>query len=190
MHGVLIKIPHGCQHSPLASQAALLAFWSTMECKQPAVWTTNRSLLVASRAKAFPGRPTNSDSNLPRAVQLDGGVIGCHQCITSHLECAPTYEQPTWLCPACLPSTTSIPAPTQLIIAMTNYIHAPSVTNVAPARLSSSSGVFVNSTRRRRRRRRRMGTASPDITRNSCGMEDMTSRIHPSSSSIVVGLQE
>ena len=27
--------------------------WSTMECSQPAAWTTNRSLLVASRVRPF-----------------------------------------------------------------------------------------------------------------------------------------
>ena len=37
--------------------------WSTMECSQPAAWTTNRSLLVASRVRPFqedrpiPARP-------------------------------------------------------------------------------------------------------------------------------------
>ena len=52
--------------------------WSTMEDSQPAAWTTNRSLHVVSHAKSFPGRrPTNSDSTLPRAMHLEGGVIGC-----------------------------------------------------------------------------------------------------------------
>ena len=57
---------------------------SSIQRIQPAVWTRNRSLLVASRAKAFPGRPTNSDSTLPRVAHLDGGVIGNHHCIISH----------------------------------------------------------------------------------------------------------
>ena len=30
---------------------------------------------------AFPGRPTNSGSTLPRTAHLDGGTIGCNQCI-------------------------------------------------------------------------------------------------------------
>ena len=51
-----------------------------MECSKPTAWTTNRSLLVASLAKAFPGRPTNSDSTLPRAVHLEGCVNRSHQC--------------------------------------------------------------------------------------------------------------
>ena len=89
--------------------------WSTMECSQPAAWTTNKSLLVASNAKAFPGRPTNSGSTLPRAAHLNSDVIGRHQCITLHSESAPASPvmRPTpRLCPAFLPSTTSIPAPT------------------------------------------------------------------------------
>ena len=42
-----------------------------------------------SRVKAFPGRPTNYGSTLPRAAYLDGGVIQSHQCITSHLGSTP-----------------------------------------------------------------------------------------------------
>ena len=48
---------------------------STMECSQSDAWTMNRSLLVASRVKTFPGTPTNTDSTLPRAAHLDDGVI-------------------------------------------------------------------------------------------------------------------
>ena len=58
--------------------------WSTMECSQPAKCTTNRSLHVASRTKAFPRRPTNSGSTLPTTAHLEGSVIGCHRC--PHLE--------------------------------------------------------------------------------------------------------
>ena len=58
--------------------------WRTMLCSQPAAWTTNRSHLVASRVKGFPGSPINSESTLPRTAHLDSGVIGCHQCIASH----------------------------------------------------------------------------------------------------------
>ena len=36
---------------------------------------------------AFPGRPANSGSTLPRTAHLDGGVIGNHQSITSHSKC-------------------------------------------------------------------------------------------------------
>ena len=76
---------------------------------------------------AFPGRPTNSGTTLPRTAHLDGGVIGNHQFITSHLKCTPAspdIRPTTWLCPACLPSTNSIPAPIQPTIAMTTtHIH-------------------------------------------------------------------
>ena len=99
---------------------------STMECSQSAAWTTNWTLLVASRAKAFPGRQTNSDLTLPRAAHLDDSVIGSHQCITSHSGNAPSSSN---MRPPPSLSTTSIPAPTQPIIAMTNYTHAPTVTN-------------------------------------------------------------
>ena len=54
---------------------AVLIPWSTIECSQQAAWTNKRSLLVASRVKAFPIRPTNPDSTLPRAVHLEGGVV-------------------------------------------------------------------------------------------------------------------
>ena len=45
---------------------------------------------MASRGKAFSGRPTNSGSTIPRAVHIEGSVIGCHWCITSHWRCAPS----------------------------------------------------------------------------------------------------
>ena len=57
--------------------------WSIMACSQSAARTANRNLLVASRAKAFLGRPTNSGSILTRAANLDGGLIERHQCITT-----------------------------------------------------------------------------------------------------------
>ena len=106
--------------------------WSIIECSQLAAWKTNRSLLVASRVKAFPGRPTNSGSTLPRVENLEGGVIGCHRCITSHSEsspASPNMRPNPWLCPACIPCTKSIPAPTQPTIAMTDYTHGLTVTN-------------------------------------------------------------
>ena len=58
--------------------------WSIMEFRKPAVWTTNWSLFVVSHIKAIPGRQTNSGSTMPRAAHMEGGVIGCHLCITSH----------------------------------------------------------------------------------------------------------
>ena len=84
---------------PLIGRAHI-AFISAKTCKAQvfntskvhllsAAWTSNRGLLVASRVKAFSGRPTNSDSTLHRATHIEGGVIGCHQCITSHSESSP-----------------------------------------------------------------------------------------------------
>ena len=50
----------------------------SMECSEPAAWTSNSSLLMASCVEALPRRLTNSDSTLPRDACLEGGVIGCH----------------------------------------------------------------------------------------------------------------
>ena len=52
-----------------------------MECCQPATWTANRSRHVASRAKDFPGRTTNSGSTLSRAVYQEGCVIRSYRCL-------------------------------------------------------------------------------------------------------------
>ena len=96
-----------------------------MECSQSAAWTTNRSLPLEFRVKAFPRRPTQSGSTIPRAAHLDDGVIGSHQCLhVAPGKCSDICQhatKPFWFCPTCLPSTTSIPAPTQHTIAMTNY---------------------------------------------------------------------
>ena len=43
----------------MVQQQNVLCQCSTMECSQPAAWTMNLSLLVASGVKAFPGRPKN-----------------------------------------------------------------------------------------------------------------------------------
>ena len=55
--------------------------WSTMECSQPAAWTTNRRLLMAPSVNAIQGRLTNVGTTLPRTAHRDSGVIGCHQCL-------------------------------------------------------------------------------------------------------------
>ena len=79
---------HGFQRTG-CHLSACCASWSTMECSHQAAWTTNRSNLLVSYAKAFPGRPTNSSLTLPRAAHLEGGVIDCHQCIPSYQGSAP-----------------------------------------------------------------------------------------------------
>ena len=97
---------------------------STMECSQQAAQTTNRSLLMASSVKVFPGRPTNSGSTLPGAVYLDGGMIGSHRCITWHSGSAPASPdmRPT---PTALSHIHTVHHPTP--ISTTNYSHAPTV---------------------------------------------------------------
>ena len=119
--------------------------WCTMECSQRAAWTTNRSLLLVSRDKAFPGRPTNSGSILPRAVHLEGGVIGCHYRITLHWGSAPTCSdmRPTpWLVMhAYLPPPPSLPH--QPTIAITNYTQAPTVSNPSAFHTSSSASDII-----------------------------------------------
>ena len=50
---------------------------ASMECSQAAAWTSNWCLLVVSHVKVFPGRLTNSGSDIPRAAHQEGGVIGC-----------------------------------------------------------------------------------------------------------------
>ena len=117
-------------HSPLpphnSSEAATKHPWSTVGCSQPAAWTTNQSLLVASGIEAFPeDRPILARPYLE--LRIWKTVFGCHRYL--HLtirKCSSISRQSTnlsWLCPACLPTTTSIPAPTKTTIAMTNYTH-------------------------------------------------------------------
>ena len=97
----------------LTNRTQQLHQWSTMECCQPASWTTNLRLLVASYVVAYPERPTNISSTLPRVAHLDGIVIGCHQCITLHSESAPASPD-IWPTPpgfvryACHPSPPSL----------------------------------------------------------------------------------
>ena len=106
--------------------------WRTMECSLLTAWKTNRNLLVESRVKAFPGRQTNSGSTQPRAVHLEGGEIGCHQCVTSHSGSAPASldmrQTSSGFVPhACQPQLHPRLYPTT--IDMTNYTQAPTVTN-------------------------------------------------------------
>ena len=126
--------------------------WSTMECSQPTTWTTNRNLLVAFQVKAFPGEPINSGSTLPElhtwtvassgdisvtsvtsgdisVTSVTSGDISVSPCTREMLRHLPTCDKPPGLSPACIPSTTSIPAPTQPFIAMTNHTHPSTVTN-------------------------------------------------------------
>ena len=101
--------------------------WSTMECSQPAAWTTNRSLLVASRVEPFqedrpiPARPY---PELRTWMVVRSGVFSVFPTHYGNAPASPDIRPTTWLCPACVPSTNSIPAPIPPTIAMTiTHIH-------------------------------------------------------------------
>ena len=82
---------------------------------QPTAWTTNLSLHVTSHVKAFPGRQTKFDSTLVRAAHLESDMIMCYQCLHLALGMRSGIfrhaTKPSWICPACLPTITSTPAP-------------------------------------------------------------------------------
>ena len=92
---------------------------------------------MASCDKAFSGRPTNSGSTQPGTAHLDGGVIGCHQCLhLAFVMCSSISRHstsPLGFVP-CIPSSTAIHDATQPTIAMSNCTHSLNVTN------SSASG--------------------------------------------------
>ena len=101
--------------------------WITMECSQPVAWTKNRSLLVASRVRPFqedrpiPARPYQE---LRTRMVVRSGVISVFPTHSGNAPASPDIRPTTWLCPACLPSINSIPAPIQPTIAMTTtHIH-------------------------------------------------------------------
>ena len=101
--------------------------WSTMECSQPAAWTTNRSLLVASCVRPFqedrpiPNRPY---PELRTWMAVRSSVISVFPTHSGNAPASPDIRPTTWLCPACLASTNSIPVPIQPTIAMTTtHIH-------------------------------------------------------------------
>ena len=107
--------------------------WSTIECSQPAAWTTNRSLLVASRARLFqevrpiPARPY---PELRTWMVMWSGIISL----------SPRTLNVLWHLSTCLPNTSSIPAPIQPTIAMTTtHIHQLWLTRSPSTRSSSAS---------------------------------------------------
>ena len=116
--------------------------WSTIECSQPAAWTTNRSLLVASRVRPFqedrsiPARPYPEQRTW---MVVRSGVISAFPTHSENAPASPDICPTTWLCPACLPNTSSIPAPIQPTIAMTTtHIHQLWLTR-PPSTCSSSA---------------------------------------------------
>ena len=110
-----------------------------MECSQPAAWTTNRSLLVASRVRPFqedrpiPARPY-PELRTWMVVRL--GVISVFPTHSENAPASPDIRPTTWLCPACLPST----APIQPTIAMTTtHMHQLLLTRPPSTHSSSAS---------------------------------------------------
>ena len=102
--------------------------WSAIERSQPAAWTTNLNILVASRVKAFPKRPTNTGSTIHKVVHLEGGIIWCQQFLLLALgKCSSIFRlatNPSRFCLVYLLTTTSIPDPIQPTIEITIYINA------------------------------------------------------------------
>ena len=103
---------------------AMLRPYITMECSQPVAWTTpSRDARVRpfQEDRPIPARPY---PELCTWMVVRSGVISV---LTTHSGNAPASHDirpTTWLCPACLPSTNSIPAPIQPTIAMTTtHIH-------------------------------------------------------------------
>ena len=117
--------------------------WSTMECSQPAAWTTNQSLLVASRVRPFQEDrpiPTRPYPELRTWMVVRSGVISVFSTHSGNAPASPDIRPTTWLCPACLPSTNSVPAPIQPTIAMTTtHIHQLWLTRPPSTRSSSAS---------------------------------------------------
>ena len=127
MWGYVVMERKGSSLACALSTAHFLLPCITMECSQPAAWTTNRSLLVASRVRPFqedrpiPARPY---PELRTWMVVRSGVISVFPTHSGNAPASPDIRPTTWLCPACLPSTNSIPAPIQPTIAMTTtHIH-------------------------------------------------------------------
>ena len=101
--------------------------WITMECSQPVAWTTNRSLHVVSRARTFQEdrpSPARHYPELHTWMVVRSGVISVFPTHSENAPASPDIQPTTWLCPACVPSTNSIPAPIQPTIAMTTtHVH-------------------------------------------------------------------
>ena len=127
-----------CTHAPTVIilptfLAQLLRFYGSSSCIRGNSSTktgcidNKRSLHVASRVKAFAGRPTNSGSTIPRRrCDRVSSVFSSRTVeVCRHF---PTCVQP-FMALSNILTTTSIPVTTQPTIAMTNYTHAPTVIN-------------------------------------------------------------
>ena len=114
-----------------------------MECSQPVAWTTNRSLLVASRVRPFQEDrpiPVRPYPELRTWMVVRSGVISIFPTHSGNSPASPDIRPTTWLYPACLPSTNSIHAPIQPTIVMTaTHIHQLRLTRPPSTRSSSAS---------------------------------------------------
>ena len=126
-HALCLSTVTGKKRNSHKYRARTVRPWSTMECSQPAAWTTKRSLLVASRVRPFqedrpiPARPY---PELSTWMVVRSGVISVFPTHSGNAPTSPDIRPTTYLCPECLPNTSSIPAPIQPTIAMTTtHIH-------------------------------------------------------------------
>ena len=114
------------------------------ECSQPAAWTTNRSLLVSSSVRPFQeDRPTpvRPYPELRTWMVVRSGVISVFPTHSGNVPASPDIRPTTWLRPACIPNTTSIPALNQPTIAMTTtHIHQLWLSRPPSTRSTSASG--------------------------------------------------
>ena len=105
---------------------------SSMECRQSAAWTTNWSFLVASCVKDFPGRAINSGSTIPTAARLTVVVLSGVVIFFTYLSGnAPALSDMRPTPPAFVPQTYQPPPPSWPTTAVTNYSHAPTVTDLS-----------------------------------------------------------
>ena len=82
-----------------------------MYCSQPAAWTTNRSLLVASCVRPFQENrpiPAQPYPELRTWMVVRSGVISVFPTNSGNAPASPDIRPTTWLCNACLPSTNSM----------------------------------------------------------------------------------
>ena len=105
--------------------------WITMECSQLAAWTTNRSLLVASRVRPFqedrpiPARPY---PELRTWMVIRSGVISVFPTHSGNAPASPDIRLTTWLCPA-LTKHQLHPCPHPTHHSHDYHTHTPTVTN-------------------------------------------------------------
>ena len=105
-----------------------------------ATWSVDNRL-HGQRSGAFWWRPVLRHSQEDRPIPsrrypelrtwmaVLSGVISASPRTREMFRHLSTCDQAPWLCPGCIPSTTSLTATTQHTMTMSNYTHAPTVTN-------------------------------------------------------------